>query len=134
MACFLRYASQGLIALLFYFTQELVNEIILGEDTTSTTLDMALDHVTTGNEAVEKSTDEFRVMTAESSITYVFSLPFLKGNDIFSGGHHIVLNEQGFPSGLLNKGPRDSQCGVKRSLIMIQGFVVLKRLKLLPKY
>ena len=40
----------------------------------------------------------------------------------------------GFPSGLLNAGPKDSQCGVKGSLIMIQGFVVLKRLKLLPKY
>ena len=41
---------------------------------------------------------------------------------------------QSFPSGLLNEGPNDSQCGVKGSLIMIQGFVVLKRLKLLPKY
>ena len=38
---------------------------------------------------------------------------------------------QGFPSGLLNKGPRDSICGVKGSLIMIQGFIILKRLKLL---
>ena len=41
---------------------------------------------------------------------------------------------QGFPSGLLNKGPKNSQCGVKGSVIMIQGFVVLKSLKLLPKY
>ena len=41
---------------------------------------------------------------------------------------------QGFPLGLLNEGPRDSLCGVKGSLIMIQGFVVLKKLKLLPKW
>ena len=38
---------------------------------------------------------------------------------------------QDFPSGFLNEGPRDSLCGVKGSLIY--GFVVLKRLKLLPK-
>ena len=36
--------------------------------------------------------------------------------------------------GLLNEGPKDSQCGVKGSLIMIRRFVVSKRLKLLPKY
>ena len=41
---------------------------------------------------------------------------------------------QGFPSGLLKGGPRDSLCGVKGSLIRIQGLVVLKRLKLLSKY
>ena len=41
---------------------------------------------------------------------------------------------QGFPLGLSNEGPKDSLCGVKGSLIMIQGFVVLKRLKLLIKY
>ena len=35
---------------------------------------------------------------------------------------------QGIPSGLLNEGPRDSLCRVKGSLIMIQGFIVLKRL------
>ena len=36
--------------------------------------------------------------------------------------------EQGFPSGLLDEGPTDSLCGVKGSLIRIQGFVVLKKL------
>ena len=43
---------------------------------------------------------------------------------------------QGFLSGILNEGPRDSLCRVKESLMMVQGFVVLKRLKLhvLPKY
>ena len=41
---------------------------------------------------------------------------------------------QGFPSGLVNRGPKDSLCGVNRSLIMILGFVALKRLKQLPKY
>ena len=41
---------------------------------------------------------------------------------------------QGFASGLLKEGPRDSLCGVKGSLIVIQGFVVLKRIKLLQKY
>ena len=46
----------------------------------------------------------------------------------------MYMYNQSFPSGLLNEGPNDSQCGVKGSLIMIQGFVVLKRLKLLPKY
>ena len=44
------------------------------------------------------------------------------------------FEEAGFSPGLLNEGPRDSLCGVKGSLIMIHGFVVLKRLKLLPKY
>ena len=44
------------------------------------------------------------------------------------------FSTQGFPSGLLNEGLRDSLCGVKRSLIMIQTFFVLKSLKLLPKY
>ena len=34
---------------------------------------------------------------------------------------------QGFLPGLLDDGPRDSLCGVKGSLIMSQGFVVLKR-------
>ena len=38
-----------------------------------------------------------------------------------------VSNSQGFPSGFINEGPRDSLCGVKGSLVMIQGFVVLKR-------
>ena len=47
---------------------------------------------------------------------------------------NLNLSLQGFPSGLLNKGSRDSLCGVKEYLIMIQGFVVLKRLKLLPIY
>ena len=46
----------------------------------------------------------------------------------------VISNIQGLPSGLLNEGPTDSLFGVKGSLIMIQGFVVLKRLKLLPKY
>ena len=46
----------------------------------------------------------------------------------------LFFCKQGFPSGLLNKGPRDSLCGVKGSLIIIQGFVVSKGLKLLPKY
>ena len=45
----------------------------------------------------------------------------------------LPLNKkQGFPSWLLNEGPRDSLCGVKGYLIIIQGFVVFKRLKL-PK-
>ena len=39
-----------------------------------------------------------------------------------------IIVEQGFPSGLLNEGLRDSLCRVKEPLIMIQGFVVLKRL------
>ena len=41
---------------------------------------------------------------------------------------------QGLPSGLLNEGFRDSLCAVKGSLIRIHGFIVFKRLKLLPKY
>ena len=44
--------------------------------------------------------------------------------------HVPVHREQGFPSGLLNEGTKDSQCGVKG--YWTQGFVVLKRLKLLP--
>lgn len=57
-----------------------MNEIILGEDATSTTLDMALDHVTTGQEAVDTSTDEFRVIAACSTIFIsVFSWSFLEG-------------------------------------------------------
>ena len=39
-----------------------------------------------------------------------------------------IIWKQAFPSGLLNEGPRDCLCGVKGSLTMIQGFVVLKRL------
>ena len=44
----------------------------------------------------------------------------------------IMLNkaftyfQRGFPLGFLNEGPTDSLCGVKGSLIMSQGFVVLK--------
>ena len=45
-----------------------------------------------------------------------------------------LVYDQGFPSGFLIKGPRDFQCEVNGSLIIIQGLVVLKRLKLLPKY
>ena len=50
------------------------------------------------------------------------------------GNTHIIakFHGQGFPLGLLNESSRDSLCGVKGSLIMIQGFVVLKKLKLLP--
>ena len=40
----------------------------------------------------------------------------------------------GFSLRAFKEYPRDSLCGVKGSLIMIQGFVVLKRLKLLPKF
>ena len=32
-------------------------------------------------------------------------------------------DSRGFPLGLLNEGPRDSQGGVKKSLIMIQGLL-----------
>ena len=35
--------------------------------------------------------------------------------------HSIIILEQGFPSGLLNESHRDSQCGVKGSLIMNKG-------------
>ena len=38
---------------------------------------------------------------------------------------------QGFPSGLLNEGPKDSLSGVKGSLIIVQGFVDLNIAKIL---
>ena len=55
---------------------------------------------------------------------------------IFDGKSYVIANsvdpDQDFPSGLLNEGPKDSQYGVKGSLIMIQGFIVLKRLNTNP--
>ena len=51
------------------------------------------------------------------------------------GSEKLGMVWQGFSSGLLNEGSRDSLSEVKGSLIMIQGFVVLYRLNpLINKY
>ena len=68
------------------------------------------------------------------SISVILSSPQLYVHDISQLLEQVTVTCRVFPQGLLNKGPRDSLCGVKGSLIVIQGFVVLKRIKLLQKY
>ena len=62
----------------------------------------------------DKSQDSYSSTTTSASNSLVSAL--------------FLGSDQGFPSGLLNvnEGPRDSLYGVNGSLIMIQGFVVLK--------
>lgn len=45
----------------FIFLQELVDEIILADDATMDTQDMASDQLVSGNDYVDTSTEEFRV-------------------------------------------------------------------------